>query len=262
MRAEQLGFAHAWTYDHLTWQDLRDGPWFGCIPTLVAAAMTTQSIRLGTLVTSPNFRHPVALAKELMSLDDISGGRLCVGIGAGGDGWDASALGQRDWTPPERADHFEEFLALLDRLLIEPETNYAGRFYSAREARALPGCVQKPRPPFIVAGGGPRGMKLVVRYGQGWVAVDGHDATADKHARLLDVCEGEGRDPATLERMALLGFEEAPLVSAEAFRDAVGRYGEMGFTDVIVHWPRTSAPFAAAEQILEQIAPDLAQMNG
>ncbi len=261
VRAEALGFAHAWTYDHLTWRDMRDGPWFGAMPTLTAAALATSTLRLGTLVTSPNFRHPVPLAKELMTLDDISGGRLQVGIGAGGDGWDASAMGQQDWTPQERADHFEEFIGLLDRLLVQPETNHAGRLYSAKDARALPGCVQRPRPPFIVAGAGPRGMKLVVEHGAGWVAVDGRDATPEKLARLHDVCAKEGRDPASLRKMALLGFLETPMASLEAFRDCVGRYGEMGFSDAIVHWPRGSEPFEADEGILDEIEADLSTAN-
>jgi hypothetical protein len=58
-RAEELGFGHAWTYDHLAWRSLRDAPWFGAVPTLTAAALASQRIRLGTLVASPNFRHPV-----------------------------------------------------------------------------------------------------------------------------------------------------------------------------------------------------------
>jgi len=260
-RAEQLGFAHAWTYDHLTWREMRDGPWFGCLPTLTAAAMATEQIRLGTLVISPNYRHPVPLAKELMTLDDLSGGRLNIGVGAGGDGWDAGALGQREWTPVERADHFEEFITLLDRLLCSAETDHEGRFYQARAARTLPGCVQRPRPPFIVAGAGPRGMRLVAKYAQGWVAVDGHDATAEKSERLLEICAAAGRDPATLSRLVLLGFEAEPLASPEAFRDVMGRYSEMGFTDAIIHWPRPDHPFAADEKILEQIAPDLAVAN-
>ena len=71
-RAEQLGFHTAFTYDHLSWRTFRDGPWFGAVPTLTAAAAVTDRLRLGTLVTSPNFRHPVTLAKELISLDDVS----------------------------------------------------------------------------------------------------------------------------------------------------------------------------------------------
>jgi alkanesulfonate monooxygenase SsuD/methylene tetrahydromethanopterin reductase-like flavin-dependent oxidoreductase (luciferase family) len=68
--AERLGFDHAWTYDHLTWRSLRDGPWLATVPTLVAAALATSRIRLGTLVASPMFRHAVPFAKELMTLDD------------------------------------------------------------------------------------------------------------------------------------------------------------------------------------------------
>jgi alkanesulfonate monooxygenase SsuD/methylene tetrahydromethanopterin reductase-like flavin-dependent oxidoreductase (luciferase family) len=110
IRAEQLGFAHAWTYDHLTWRGHRDLPWFGAIPTLTAAAMATQSIALGTLVASPNFRHPVPFAKDLITLDDVSGGRLIAGIGAGADGWDTTMLGAPPWGRRERTERFEEFV--------------------------------------------------------------------------------------------------------------------------------------------------------
>ena len=98
MLAEQLGFAHAWTYDHLTWRGHRDHTWFAAVPTLTAAATATTRIRLGPLVASPNFRHPLTLAKEMIALDDISGGRVTLGVGAGGTGWDATMLGQTPWS--------------------------------------------------------------------------------------------------------------------------------------------------------------------
>jgi alkanesulfonate monooxygenase SsuD/methylene tetrahydromethanopterin reductase-like flavin-dependent oxidoreductase (luciferase family) len=82
-RAEELGFSAAYTYDHLSWGRLEDRPWFGAVPTLSAAALATSTIRLGTFVTTPNFRHPVPLAKDLLSLDDLSNGRLTVGVGRG-----------------------------------------------------------------------------------------------------------------------------------------------------------------------------------
>ena len=83
---DEWGYHSAWTYDHLAWRSLADGPWFATVPTLAAAALTTTTIRLGTFVASPNFRHPVPFAKELMSLDDLSGGRFQLGVGAGGVG--------------------------------------------------------------------------------------------------------------------------------------------------------------------------------
>src|SRR5215813_6313235 len=85
--AEDYGFDHAWTYDHLGWRDLIDGPWFDAVPTLTAAALVTSRIRLGIMVASPNFRHPVHFAREVTALDDLSGGRLVLGIGAGGLGY-------------------------------------------------------------------------------------------------------------------------------------------------------------------------------
>ena len=102
-RAQELGFDHAWTYDHLVWGGLPDAPWFGTVPTLTAAAMVTSTIRLGTFVTSPNYRHPVTFMRDLLALDDISGGRLVCGIGAGGD-IDSAILGGAPLTPVERAD--------------------------------------------------------------------------------------------------------------------------------------------------------------
>src|SRR5690349_24338946 len=144
-RAEELGFAAAYTYDHLSWRTFRDGPWYGAVPTLTAAAAVTSRLRLGTLVTNPNFRHPVTLAKDLISLDDLSGGRITLGIGAGTTGFDAAVLGQEPWSPRERADRFAEFVSLLDRLLTEPDVSSAGQYYSATEARNFPGCVQQPR---------------------------------------------------------------------------------------------------------------------
>ncbi|WP_231591298.1 LLM class flavin-dependent oxidoreductase [Saccharothrix sp. ST-888] len=156
-RAEDLGFHTAYTYDHLSWRSFRDDTWFGAIPVLTAAATVTERIRLGTLVASPNFRHPVTLAKELLTLDDISGARLTAGIGAGGPGFDTTVLGQKAWSAKERADRFAEFVPLLDKLLTRDATTEQGHRYAAVEARNIPGCVQRPRIPFYLAATGPRG---------------------------------------------------------------------------------------------------------
>jgi alkanesulfonate monooxygenase SsuD/methylene tetrahydromethanopterin reductase-like flavin-dependent oxidoreductase (luciferase family) len=265
-RAEELGFDHAWTADHLAWRSLRDSAWFGAIPTLTAAALATERIRLGTLVASPNFRHPVSFAKELVTLDDISGGRLTLGIGAGGTGWDATVLGKAPWSPHERADRFAEFVELIDRLLRHPETSFDGRFYSAHEARTYPGCVQRPRVPFAVAAGGPRGMRLAATYGESWVTIgdprrpgplrpaEGAEVVARQLARLDDACVEVGRDPASLRRVVLAGLHlDDGLASVEAFRDATGRYADVGVTDFVVHWPRRDPPYAASMTTFELI---------
>jgi alkanesulfonate monooxygenase SsuD/methylene tetrahydromethanopterin reductase-like flavin-dependent oxidoreductase (luciferase family) len=265
-RVEELGFDHAWTYDHLAWRSLRDSPWFGAVPTLTAAALATERIRLGTLVASPNFRHPVPFATELVTLDDISGGRLTLGIGAGGDGWDATMLGQVAWSRRERTQRFAEFLELTDRLLREPATSFRGRFYSADEARTYPGCVQRPRIPFAVAATGPQGMRLAATYGETWVTTGDRARTAtlsaeagarvvgEQMARLDQTCVEVGRDPASLRRLVLSGPRlDAGVASVEAFRHTVGCYADAGVTDFVVHWPRPHEPFAADVTLFETI---------
>jgi alkanesulfonate monooxygenase SsuD/methylene tetrahydromethanopterin reductase-like flavin-dependent oxidoreductase (luciferase family) len=254
-RAEALGFDQAWTYDHLAWRTLRDSTWFGAIPTLTAAALATERIRLGPLVASPNFRHPVPFAKELISLDDISGGRLTLGIGSGGVGWDASVLGNEPWSATERADRFAEFVELTDRLLREPETSYNGRFYSADGARTYPGCVQRPRVPFAVAATGPRAMALAAQHGDTWVTTGDYGAAqlpSNEGAAVVRAqidmleaaCVRVGRDPASISRLALTGIRlDSGLASADAFAETIGRYGEAGVTDFVVHWPRPAPPF-------------------
>ncbi|GAA3300798.1 LLM class flavin-dependent oxidoreductase [Streptomyces cinereospinus] len=239
------------------------------MPTLTAAAAVTDRMRLGTLVTSPNFRHPVTLAKELISLDDVSGGRVTLGIGAGGTGFDATALGQEAWTPKERADRFAEFVPLLDRLLTEGAVSYRGDHYAAHEARNIPGCVQRPRLPFAVAATGPRGLKLAARHGQAWVTTgdptlyaegtpeESVQAIRRQTERLADACAATGRDASGMDKVLLTGFTPdrgRPLESVDAFVDFAGRHRELGFTEIVVHWPVPDSDFAAEERVFERIA--------
>jgi alkanesulfonate monooxygenase SsuD/methylene tetrahydromethanopterin reductase-like flavin-dependent oxidoreductase (luciferase family) len=265
-RAEALGFDHAWTYDHVAWRDLRDEPWFAAVPTLAAAALVTSTMRLGTLVASPNFRHPVPFAREVITLDDLSSGRLTLGIGAGGAGWDATVLGQAPWTPGERADRYAEFVELLDLLLRQPATTFAGRFWSADHAPTVPGCVQVPRVPFALAATGRRGMRLVARFGAAWVttgdgsagppldAVAGAAAVGRQIERLEAACRDEGRDPSTIDRIVLTGLRLADGLDApDRFPALVEAYAAVGVTDLVVHWPRPAPPYQGDEAVLARL---------
>ena len=258
-QAEDLGFHTAWVYDHLAWRGHR--PWDDAYASLAAAAALTSRIRLGTLVTSPNFRHPLPTASAVRSLDRISGGRLTLGIGAGGDGHtsDGDVLG-RVWTPRERADRFAEWTTQLDALLTSSPVSVAGKHWAAHEVTVADGLVQR-RPPFYLAAGGPRGMRLTARLGQGWIAnpyaPDGSGLAdvRDGLARLGDVCSREGRDPGELATVLLTGFTGEPwLTSLAAFEDLLGAYAELGITDVALHWPRPGTPWDADWSVFERIA--------
>jgi alkanesulfonate monooxygenase SsuD/methylene tetrahydromethanopterin reductase-like flavin-dependent oxidoreductase (luciferase family) len=263
--AEQYGFDHAWTYDHLGWRELVDGPWFDAVPTLTAAALVTSRIALGTLVASPNFRHPVSFARQLTALDDISGGRLLLGLGAGAGppSFDAAVLGGRPLSARERADRFAEFTKLLDLLLREDHVTWRGRYYAAVDARNLPGCVQQPRVPFVVAGTGRRAIGLAARFGEGWVttgpaadaAQDWWRCVAQAAGWLDEELASAGRAPDRVRRyLSLDASGSYALSSAESFADAAGRAAELGFTDVVTHWPRESGRYAGTESVVEAVA--------
>ena len=233
------------------------------VPTLVAAASVTSRLRLGPLVTSPNFRHPLVLAKDLIALDDISEGRLIVGLGAGGTGFDASVLGHEPWSASERHERFDEFARALDRLLREPSSNFAGPHYSVIDSRQIPGPRQLPRPPLILSALGPRSLALTAELAEGWVSFGDPAASDDSSTfdavthqvnRLNTELELRGRAPASLHRV-LLNFEgdESPLSSLTSFLDWASRYRELGFDELVVHWPVTDSLYDYDQGVFERI---------
>ena len=205
-------------------------------------------------------------ARELAALDDIGSGRLTLGIGAGGVGADATVLGEPVLAPRDRAARLEEFVELLHLVLTSPSTTWRGRHYAA--ATTTLACQQQPRLPFVVAANGPRTMRLAARYGAGWVTTGTYrrDSGVDDETwwsgvaavagRFDEVMDEAGRDPLTVDRM--LSVDAAPtfsLTSLETFTDAVGRAAELGFSDVVVHWPLPGAPvYAAPESVLDDVA--------
>ena len=267
-RAEEYGFDHAWTYDHLVWGGLQDSPWFGALPTLTAAATVTSTIRLGTFVSSPNYRHPYTFLRDLLAVDDISGGRLICGLGTGGD-LDSRILG--DERPlKERVDRFHEFVEVLDRLFEQDHVDHDGPHFTTVDARTLPGAVQRPRLPFLVAANGPRSLRLAARLGQGWVTYGRGGDTLEQWwdgvgalCGLLDEAEAGVERERPLDRhLSLDGSPQFSLESAGVFEEMVGRAAGLGFTDVVTHWPRPSDPYAGSEAVLEQVADRLGDLRG
>lgn len=257
--AEELGFDHGWTYDHLVWSGLPESPWFGTTPTLTAAALVTSTLGLGTFVASPNYRHPVAFHRDIQSLDDISGGRLLLGVGTGGD-LDSRILGGEPLTTKERVDRFQEFTRLLLRLRDEDHVTADGRWFSAVDARTLPPVRSVP---ILVAANGPRSLRFAAQHGDGWVTTgataetmdDWFDGLATSAATLDEALGTAGRPGSTFPRY--VNLDSSPrysLSSADLFEDMVGRAAGLGFTDVITHWPRPESPYAGELSVLENVA--------
>ena len=155
-RAEDLGYSTVVMTDHF---DDRHGP----MVALTAAALATTNLRVGTLVLANDYRHPAVLAKELASLDQISGGRLEIGIGAG---WMTSDYEQAGMTldrPGVRIERLGEAVTVLEGCFGDGPFDFAGRHYTISGLDSQPKPVQQPRPPLLMAGGGPRMLALAAR---------------------------------------------------------------------------------------------------
>jgi alkanesulfonate monooxygenase SsuD/methylene tetrahydromethanopterin reductase-like flavin-dependent oxidoreductase (luciferase family) len=265
--ADAAGFCTAWTYDHIRWGGMPDGPWHAAVPVLAAAAGVTNRIRLGTLVATPNFRHPVTLARDALALDDLSDGRFDLGLGPGSEGPDARAFGQEPWSPAERLAHFGEFLEILQPIVSgEPATRTTLRtaHYAAYEAPSTPGAVQRPFP-LTIAAGGAKGMRLAATYGSQWVTVGPTAAPERTLATILDsartqralldaACMEVGRHPSSIGKV-LLWIPTEPIIESPAqFDELAGPYAELGFDQFVLHHPAQTGPYGGQLKTFEEIA--------
>lgn len=256
---DELGAAHAWTYDHLCWGELPENPWYSTVVTLAAAAVVTTKVRLGAWVFSPNYRHPVPLARDLAGLQDVSGGRVICAVGSGGEP-DATVLGQ-EFTRGQRTRRLGEFTDLLARALTEDHVDHDGEFFTARDARNRTGV---PAPPVVVAANGPRGIALATAH-DGWATtaagvgdtVEDWWAEVARLSRIVDdsLAARAGEQPARpFDRY--LNLDSCPrysLSGKEFCRDQIGRAGDLGFTDVVVHRPRPDSPYAGDPAVLVDV---------
>ena len=275
LQVEALGYDGVWVWDHLVHRTQEPAdPLFEAFSLLGAAAALTSRVRLGTMVASPTLRSPLLLAKSAMTVDQVSGGRFELGIGAGGSLLDAVALGQPALPKPVLAERFEQTVELVDRVL-RGGSSYDGTTVSGSGMVIAPGPVQEPRLPLVLAAHGPRTLRLAGRLADTWNTLTTQDlepdevlALAASRAALLDeAARAAGRDPGTIRRSVLIGSVRWPvLASSAAFREAVLRYAERGFTDVVVMHPDHPAHVRAGHgeadphivrRIAEEVLPDL-----
>jgi probable F420-dependent oxidoreductase len=158
-RAEGYGYDVLLMPDHITDQ-------LAPIPALMAVADATTTLRLGSFVFDNDYRNPVMLAKEATTIDLLSGGRLEFGLGAGWNTGDYRQLGIAYDPPKTRVDRMEEALALMKRLWTEEKVSHHGAHYRVRDATVLPRPTQRPHPPVMIGGGGPRMLRIAAREAQ------------------------------------------------------------------------------------------------
>lgn len=203
--AEDVGFDSLWLVDHFIYQldgeaETR-GVWEGWTLLSALAAVTSRA-ELGTLVLGMGFRNPALLAKMTDTVEEISGGRIILGLGAGYHPEEYSAFG---YPHNYRYSRFAEAIEIVHGLLRDGHVDFEGKFYSARECELKPRGPRPNGPPILIGSIGPRMLKLVAKYADQWNAYyDDTKNSVEGAAQLRDVvdaaCDEAGRDPASLER--------------------------------------------------------------
>jgi probable F420-dependent oxidoreductase len=229
-RAEELGFASAWTQE----QVLGTIPHLGPVETLTYAAACTERMRLGCAVFITSLHSPVHLAKSLSTLDQLSRGRLEVGIGTGGKNRMFSAFGV---DPGSFVARFNEGLRLMRALWTEPRVDFDGRFWQLRGAAMEPKPFQKPGPRIWFGGSHPAALGRAVRHGDGFFGAGSN--TTEQFARQVQIVRDEladqGRDPAgfPIAKRVYIAVDDDAERARERMRAALDRlYGFFGLGDM------------------------------
>jgi alkanesulfonate monooxygenase SsuD/methylene tetrahydromethanopterin reductase-like flavin-dependent oxidoreductase (luciferase family) len=269
---EQVGFDSVWCADHLIFRTGSDVPEKGlweCWSTLSALAAVTERMEIGPLVTCLGFRNPALLAKMADTIDEISGGRFILGIGAG---WHEPEYRAFGYPYDHRYSRFVEGIKIIASLIREGRAEFQGEYYRVED------CVLRPRGPrggnlpIMIGTFGKKMMRVAAEYADIWNAdwsqrfseIKQHDE------ELTRACEEVGRDPATLERTACILVETEGAVgrgSSHASRnqpsapmsndqlvEVIGEYKDNGYTHLII-WidPNTSDAIARFAPVIEQL---------
>lgn len=248
---ETTGWDGIWLSDHFM-PNLGDigGPWQECWTSLAALGALVPRLRVGSLVVGNTLRNPAVLAKQVAQVDVITGGRCVLGIGAGYFQPEHEAYGIRLGSMGERHRKLVESLEIIRSLFENDRTTYEGRYYQLKDAPLSPKPVQAHLP-VLVGGRGEKVMLgIVARYADEWNIGADPEAAAGVAAVLDEHCERIGRDPRSIHRTACTSVtisDDAAVVekaragrgwavagNVEEVRDAMGRYREAGFGEVIL----------------------------
>lgn len=206
---EQLGFAGLFRSDHFTNAGPPDKESLELIVSLTHLASSTSRIHFGPLVAPVSFRHPAMYARQAAAIDDLSGGRMIVGVGAGWQAREHTLFGYELGDVPTRMARFEEGLEVISRLLrSDTPVSYDGRFFQLRQATLLPRPQRAGGPPIMIGGNGPkRTLPLTARYADIWNGVFiGPDRFQELSAALDGLLREAGRPPQAVRRTAMTGI--------------------------------------------------------
>ncbi|MBE0608708.1 MAG: LLM class F420-dependent oxidoreductase [Dehalococcoidia bacterium] len=249
--AEAGGWHGVWYADHfMPNAEDTSGPTSECWTTLAALAASVPRIRLGALVTGNTYRHPAVLAKMAANVDNISGGRCVLGLGAGWQENEHRAYGINFSTLGGRMSRFEEACQVVTGLFSNEKTTFAGKHYQLTDAPLAPKPVQKPLPLLIGGGGEQRTLRIAAKYANEWNVWGTPEVLKHKGDILDQYCRDIGRDPKTIAHSAqgmLVLTDDAAMVermkaagrpviggNGPQVRALVEQYAEAGVDELII----------------------------
>jgi F420-dependent oxidoreductase-like protein len=235
---ESLGFDTAWVTDHfITGNDPETDaePIYEAWTLIAGLAMATERVRFGIMVNGNTYRNPALLAKQAVTVDHISNGRLELGLGAGWWEREHDAYGYPFPGPGELVDRFEEALEIIDALQTRERASFRGKYYWLDDAPFEPKPVQKPHIPLVVGASKPRMLAVTAKYADIWNTRAPVEESAERSRRLDQACRDIGRDPRTIMR-STWPFQH-PWDSLENVQHVIQSYRDAGFTDFVFTWP-------------------------
>ncbi|HZQ99818.1 MAG TPA: TIGR03560 family F420-dependent LLM class oxidoreductase [Chloroflexota bacterium] len=259
--AERLGLDSAWVCDHFV-QPSRPtypGGYLEGWTLLAALAARTERIRLGVLVSSNTFRHPALLAKQAVTVDHVSNGRLEIGLGAGWYEPEHVMYGLDFPGPGELVDRYREAVQIVDGLLRHEVLSYQGRHYQLHDATFRPAPLQRPRPPLTLGAHGPRMLRIVAEHADRWNSFGTVEEMAKRNDLLDEHCARIGRDADSIAR-SLYGWASMmprdPFASVDAFAEMVERYRGAGVHEFLVDLPAPTQ-YPVLERVVSDLVPKL-----
>ncbi|HYH12227.1 MAG TPA: LLM class flavin-dependent oxidoreductase [Thermomicrobiales bacterium] len=238
---EDLGWESLWLPDHFVPTANPEGSMFEAWTLLSALATHTSTARIGVLVSSNTFRHPALLAKQAVTVDHISNGRLELGIGAGWFVDEHEMFGLAFPRTKVLVEQYAEAVDLLDRYLRADQTTFNGEYYTLHHAWNRPAPVQKPRMPLMLGAHGPRMIDIAAQYADTWNSRGTPEEMRERNQRMDEACLRHERDPKAIKRSMLYVVaqmpDEHPWDSTDAFEDFVGRFTEAGVREFIFQPP-------------------------
>jgi F420-dependent oxidoreductase-like protein len=223
LECERLGYDSVWLDDHLM---LRKMPILECWTTLSAFSSVTERIRLGTMVTCNSFRKPSLLAKMAATLDNISNGRLELGIGAGVQKAEHVAYGYPFPSSKARIERLAEAVEIIKKMWTEESADYKGKYYTIRDAVCEPKPLQKPHPPIILGGGGEKlTMRVAAQHADrfDWGYVPSLELYEHKLELLKEHCEAVGRSFQEIEKSCWVSGQVFIGVNRKELEENVGQ---------------------------------------